>query len=311
MTADSTPLPGGGAPPGQTFADISRTARLLGLFVAPTTLLTALLFYFGWAHVYWFFDHFGVDATTLPFSTRDYVMRSVDALFVPVVVVAVVVVASMWTIGLLPPRYRRLPNRAAVTVTVAGIALGLVINGLLRMVGVVWPPNSGLCVAPTCVVVGVLLLWYLSSSRRRRGMGESRSEGVVVAEWAMIFVLVGISLFWIATDYSVAVGQTRARQAEAQLATRPGVIIYSERDLQLMGPGVTETVCSTVDDVVPAYLLRYDGLVLLTQVADQYVLLARRWNSGDGTAVILPRAGIGGVRFEFAEDPERAVAPFC
>ena len=42
--------------------EISRLAKILGNVVAPTTALTALLFYFGWSHAYWFFDYFGVNS---------------------------------------------------------------------------------------------------------------------------------------------------------------------------------------------------------------------------------------------------------
>lgn len=47
------------------FDGFGKVAKSVGQFVAPTTMVTAVLFYFGWAHVYWFFDYFGVDSTTL------------------------------------------------------------------------------------------------------------------------------------------------------------------------------------------------------------------------------------------------------
>jgi Zn-dependent protease with chaperone function len=45
--------------------------RIVGSIVAPTTLLTALLFYFGWSFAYWFFAYFGVDSTVLGLTTQD------------------------------------------------------------------------------------------------------------------------------------------------------------------------------------------------------------------------------------------------
>jgi hypothetical protein len=41
------------------------------------------------SHAYFFFRYFGVNSTVLGFSTVDYLMRSVDALFVPVTATAV------------------------------------------------------------------------------------------------------------------------------------------------------------------------------------------------------------------------------
>src|SRR5215211_3967643 len=81
MTSPPDEAPGAASP----FAGFSRLTRILGQFVAPTTVLTALLFYFGFAHLYWFFYYFGVDSSVLGPSTRDYVMRSVDALWIPLI----------------------------------------------------------------------------------------------------------------------------------------------------------------------------------------------------------------------------------
>ncbi|MFI7442746.1 hypothetical protein [Nonomuraea indica] len=50
--------------------------RILGAIVAPTTVLTAILFYFGWSRAYWFHDYFGVDATLLGLTTQDYLQLS-------------------------------------------------------------------------------------------------------------------------------------------------------------------------------------------------------------------------------------------
>src|SRR5215472_13847652 len=71
-------------------------AKILGAVVAPTTLLAALLYYFGWSHAYWFCNYFGVNSTVLGFTTTDYLMRSVDALFVPMTVAASAALLAVW-----------------------------------------------------------------------------------------------------------------------------------------------------------------------------------------------------------------------
>jgi hypothetical protein len=52
-----------------------------GLVVAPVTLLTALLFYFGWASSNSLWTYFGVDQSVLGFSARDYILRAIRPLF--------------------------------------------------------------------------------------------------------------------------------------------------------------------------------------------------------------------------------------
>jgi hypothetical protein len=98
------------AEPASPFTGFSRLTRILGQFVAPTTLVTALLFYFGWAHVYFFFDYFGIDSSVLGASTSDYVMRRVDALFIPVITFGAVGLGLMWGYVALPERVRRGPT---------------------------------------------------------------------------------------------------------------------------------------------------------------------------------------------------------
>ena len=58
-------------------------------FVAPATFLTAVLFYYGYVSSRSQFLYFGVDVDTLGLSTQDYVMRSPQALLVPVLLVPV------------------------------------------------------------------------------------------------------------------------------------------------------------------------------------------------------------------------------
>ena len=296
------------------FAGFSRLVRILGQLVAPTTLLAALLFYFGWAHVYWFFDYFGVDSSVLAPSTREYVMRSVDSLFIPLIAVAIVGLALMWGYIALPARVRHGPRTRRQIIQLAAVGILLLLNGLSRLV-IITPLNRGLCVAPICITGGVGLLWYLTLLRRSRLQEQNpisrRSDASVLCEWAVMFVLIAMSLFWIATDYSVAVGQTRARQSAAEVPHRPGVILFSEKDLRLDGSQVRETFCTSGPNSESAYRFRYDGLVLLVTIGNQYVLLPRTWERGVGTAIVLPKDGIGATRFEFATTDDYRPAPTC
>lgn len=292
------------------FAGFSRLVRILGQFVAPTTLLTALLFYFGWAHVYWFFDYFGVDSSVLGPSTQDYVMRSVDALFIPLIAIAVVGLALMWGYIALPERARRGPSARWQLIALTVVAILLLLNGLSALMFKT-PLNRGLCVAPICVIVGVILLWYLILLRRNRIQQTRRSDAAILSEWAVMFVLVAMSLFWIATDYSVAVGQTRARQAAAQLPYRPEVILFSDKDLHLDRAQVQQTVCTTAPGAESAYHFRYHGLVLLIEIGGRYVLVPADWERGQDTAMVLPKDAGGAMRLEFATSDNYQPSPTC
>ncbi|CAM5436908.1 hypothetical protein GCM10010329_52280 [Streptomyces spiroverticillatus] len=126
-----------------------------------------------------------------------------------------------------------------------------------------------------------------------------RPEWTAMAEWAVIFLLVGLSLMWAATDYAGAVGRGRAEQLVARLPDSTTAVVHSTRSLALSVPGVREIRCA---DATSGYPYRYEGLALVIQSANQYVLLPLDWTATTGVAVLLPRSD--SVRLEFV--PYRA-----
>ena len=228
----------------------------------------------------------------LGLSTTDYLMRSLDGLFVPVTVVA--------TIGLLllcfrvlrqsrlqPAVRARLVRMEAWVIPIVGVALTL--NGLSRLFWKTWL-NTALAVAPLSLAAGVLFLVWAVHRRRIESTAHAgtvaRQPWVSVLEWAAVFLLVGLSLFWVANDYSAAVGRGRAHEFVTELSSQPSVILYSELSLSLDAPGVREIQCA---DQEAAYRFRYDGLKLVLQSDNQYVLLPAAWTSDSGVAILMPR----------------------
>jgi hypothetical protein len=362
---------------------LPQVTRFLGSVVAPTTLLTALLFYFGWLHAYWFFRSLGVHSTVLELSTRDYVQRSVDGLFVPIVVMAAVAVPALWgharlqrrmqevrpphwlptllaalgTLGLvltvsglwrsvstgrqlvtltgvmarlarletmiavigrvalvasavslifqaLPAYHRRSPRQRRLVAATA-VAGAVVAGGSLAARYAAWaalpagdsrrPPAGATAIG---LAIGVGLLVYVVHIHRAASPGRYGTAPpclwVAVAEWAIVFALVAVSLFWAAGDYSAAVGRERAAQLVGQLDDYPEAVIFSQRSLSLTAPGVTQRRC---DEAGSAYPVRYDGLRLIWQSGGQYLLLTPEWDRQTGSAVLLPRSDT--IRLEF------------
>ena len=66
----------------------TRVFKIVGAIVAPTTLLTGLMFYFGRLHITGMFRYLGVNFTVLDLTFQDYLIRSADGLFVPLAVAA-------------------------------------------------------------------------------------------------------------------------------------------------------------------------------------------------------------------------------
>jgi hypothetical protein len=273
--------------------------------VAPTTLLTSVLFYFGWGHAYNFFDYFGVNSTVLGLTTQDYLMRSLDGLFVPMTVVACAALLVLWGHGLLrarlaagsPPQVLR-----SLVPVMAIVGLALVVGGLwtvFRVEQTLLDPYLYGTASPICLALGVLLLTYAvhlwrSLSAGDTALGEARPAWTAVAEWGGVFILVGLSLFWAAGNYAIAVGTGRATEQVAGLPRQSSTVVYSHQSLSLNAPGVREVRCR---DPEAFYRFRYEGLKLILQSGDQYVFLPAAWSRANGVAIVLPRSD--SLRLEF------------
>ena len=57
--------------------------RLVEVIIVQSTILTGLLFYFGWAQASANLGHFGVDVSILQLSVTDFLLRSVPVFVVP------------------------------------------------------------------------------------------------------------------------------------------------------------------------------------------------------------------------------------
>src|ERR687891_1139456 len=77
----------------------SSVSEVITTFVAPTTLVGALVFYFGWTRTRAWWLYFGIDPSVLGFSNQDYVLRSVNALFPALLVVAIAAAAVALGVG--------------------------------------------------------------------------------------------------------------------------------------------------------------------------------------------------------------------
>ena len=280
---------------------LERAVQLATAIVAPTTVLTALLFYYGWVRTNALFQYFGVDATVLGFTTQDYLLRSSEALYVPFGTLLVVGLAGLWVHGSttrwLAARRLRMLRATAVVLGVVGLALFA-----RGVAGVVVPRLSAndFLVTPVCLglgaVVGAYGRWLWLRQRALEGHDDAvppRWHGVV--SLVLVALLVVLSMFWATSNYARAYGRGRAVAYARQLAVRPGVVVYSADRLFLHGPGVQELALPPEEH--SSYRYRYSGLRLLTESRGRLFLLPAGWTTTDGAAIVL--AGDDKLRVEF------------
>ncbi|WP_410597536.1 hypothetical protein [Amycolatopsis sp. lyj-23] len=280
----------------------SKAVRLLGSVIAPTTVLTGLLFFFGRQHANWLLDYFGVPLSTMGLTAQDYLVRSADGLFAPIAVVLAAVLVLLWVYRFLRARlaetaWQRL-LRAATPVAVVGGLAGVVVAG----VGVVHPEAFATSYAVPGAGLSLGVLFLVAASRMPASRTpRPRPAAFATVELPAAFVLVSVGLFWAVADYSASVGVGRAIEIEGTLAVPPETVLYSAKSLNLTAPGVRETTCRNPDS---AYHYRYTGLKLILQSGGQYFLLPVQWHKADGTAVVLPRTDALRLEFTPATDPD-------
>lgn len=272
----------------------SRALKVFSSILAPTTVLTALLFYFGVQHANAFCGWFGVHYSVLGLSVADYLIRASDGMTVPITVVAATGLAVLWTYRLLesrlsPKMWQTLLRRAVPVLTAAGALLvGLGLTGLAEPALLYrFPGLPGLCIA-----AGFVCFPFADRLHQVR-TGRRGSPIAAVVQWTFTFVLVTIGSFWAVTDYSAAVGELRAYEYQLALPTTADTVVFSGKDLGVRARGVRMTPCAPDAE----YRFRYDGLVLVLQSGGTSLLLPREWNQQDGMAILLPSSG---VRLEFA-----------
>lgn len=251
--------------------------------VAPATLLTGIAFYFGWARVQAFDAYFGLDPSTVGYSTRDYVLNSLNALFLPVVVVLVTLLAlalahayvgQVHRTGRRPATLRRLSELG-----LAGGALLLVVGGF----GVFGTFHLPYLISTLFPAAGVLLIAHAVELRARlRGDPPLSTAGRV-----LVGLFVAVCLFWAAGLYARTVGRDEAARLARHLDELPGVTLVSSSSLALPGGGGGTGVPSHT----------YGRLRLLAAANGTLFLLPDNWKPGSGVLFSVPQTAAAELAF--------------
>jgi hypothetical protein len=261
----------------------AQVVEIIGLVVPPAALLTGLMFYFGWVRTREYWRFFGVEASVLELSVQDYLLRGIDAVHLPLVLIIASWAALTWA------------SRASWTFTplerfrwsigwVAGLVgtlLVLIGAVLAARDGAVWSRATSYMLAAG--IVAIILGGILRRHIHNGGAGNSRKVGtlppITVVAAAMLVML---TLFWVFADYAGTVGRRQAERRAQGLENYPQVVLYSNQDLSIDAPGVR--VERRPSD--RAYPFRYAGLALLLSANDQYILIPKSWRPGSPSFIV-------------------------
>ncbi|MEU8546232.1 hypothetical protein AB0C81_04350 [Streptomyces roseoverticillatus] len=256
-------------------------------FVAPTTVLTGLLLYFGFAYTDALYEYFGVDAATLGFSTRDYLLRSAGALYMPVGITLGIgllgALGYLCVTALISSRPGLVP--LLTWVSVALIVVGFILFTLGMLGGLaVW--RAGALDTPLLLGGGLMLVLYgrvlhLKCAGRPYPFAREMTALVLIA------ALVALSSFWAVSAYAQEHGRSDARYLARNLRLRPEVVVDTAERLYFGHTNVQET---QLPDGGPGqhFKFRYHGLRLLAQSNSRMFIIPEGWNARRGSVMILP-----------------------
>jgi hypothetical protein len=277
----------------------SSVSEVITTFVAPTTLVGALVFYFGWTRTRAWWLYFGVDPSVLGFSSQDYVLRSVNALFPALLVAAIAAAAAAWAVrrtdrlvadiasGRAGPNAPRVLARVRPIVGTLGAAFLAI--GVLALF---WGVLQFQVLSALALGVGAMLLALAARLRSGREAEPARSTWETAALWVILI----LSAFWAMNDFALITGRGAARFTGNNLNLRPAVTIFSTERLGLEGPGVDDGALAAGE----RYRFRYTGLRMLLRTGGSYVLAPDGWERGGTVFVVDDEPSL---RFEFSFPP--------
>ncbi|WP_284741453.1 hypothetical protein [Amycolatopsis sp. RTGN1] len=264
--------------------------------IPPLTLLSTLLFYFGYVSARSQYEYFGVDVDTVGLGTQDYIMRSPQPLLTPLLVFAA---AGAGAVVVHAAVRRR--TRAATRLGRAGQVTGLAAlsAGLLLLAGYPFLRDWRLygLVTPLLIAAGSTLFRYGSFVRRlTREPPDPDPTPLRRVSTALGYVVIAVSAFWLTATVAQWSGRGLAMYEASRLDKLPSVILDTKESLFLRSPGVQETKLPVSDGQTFHY--RYRNLRLLIHGKDRMFLVADRWSAGSAT-VVVPLDGSVRVQFQF------------
>ena len=270
----------------------SSWVRLLAAVGSPIALVSALLFYFGWVRTRFQARILGYDPAILDLSLQDYLLKSINVLFLPLValVIGVLVMEQghrrLITVAGRNPRVHRIAVRSG-RLLVLSWPLWIAAAAILLHL-----PATYLIAIPASLTAGTLLAIYGHTLARQLD-GVDAWPPVTTG---LVYILLAFAVFWDTERVARATGEAFARDILAAPQQLVPVTIFSEKPLELARPGVQEIPLRSSS----AYTICYRGLRLVEGDDDRFVLVGER-----GGRIVLLRS-LDGVRLEFgwATDPD-------
>jgi hypothetical protein len=288
----------------------SPARSIVGLVVANTSLIAAILIYMGWSYDNALYERFHLNPLDLGFGPQEYALRSLSLFSSAIVIVAVllIVVMSVRTWGepgvirdALLRACRALlsattevadddaghpaagaerapaegPDRVAAENQAGEAPIGSMAARTLTVVGGVAVTAAGLALywIATRVNVSTFLVLALLGGGPLLLTWSARANQRGRVPYALALVIAAVCALWAASVYAEQKGAEAAQSVINNLPTSGAVVIYSTQRLALSGGDVTVTPLTKSSP----YRYEYLGLRLLLMQSGTYYLLPKLW----------------------------------
>jgi hypothetical protein len=279
----AAPEPQEGPPPWERLMQVTQ-------ILAPTTLVTALMIYYGYVATYTRFGYFGIALEAMDLTVQELILYGTETMWVPLATLLLLVLAfagihAMHLRLIDSGRWPR-PVRAAGVVMMAG-GLALLIRAV---VGVVVPEvarDETAGVTPLSLSLGALLIAYGGYVVMRTW---SRPRWVTVLAVLTTLGLVMSGAVWATNSFASAFGRGLGITLSRNLTQYPEAVIDTTERLKLLtAPEKMQRLPAAKGE---KFKYRYRGMRLLTEAGGRLFLVPEKWTRSSGTLVLSYNADI-------------------
>lgn len=280
---------------------VNRWVGIVGLFIAPTTVITSVCYFFGYISTRKYLSYFGIDSNAVGYTNSDYVLKSISVLYAPILVLVVGAAATLWGVAYVrrsaqQQRGTRIVRAAGWTAIVVGAALTLrgvvgVIRPSLELIHNALLTPLALGVGPVALVIGFWLLSTVRTPTAPEPFTNARRVSLVAAGAVIV-----MALLWLTHIFATAYGESEAKATASELWSKEtGVTLYTNARLGAPTNLIVESVLQPTNSPnvgTPAApgstgTFRYLCLRALVVRGDRWVVVPARWTPEFGYAVIV------------------------
>ena len=241
----------------------------------------------GWVRSHATLGYFGIDPRMLGYTTQDYVLRSLNSTFAPLIIgtLAGLSLVKLHEV-LVEPRISRSSGTWTVRVLRIGLLVGAALAALVcaRLASpTMFVVPRGLML-PAALVLSLGLLTYCPYLLSRVRPGPTASTDEYRRFRALAILGLGfIAVLWLLAVYAQETGVARAEDIAGRLRRDPAVTVYSEFPLAVNGLGIRMARFGADDH---KYRYVYTGLRLLESGDGTIVLVSPSWRKGEKIYVL-------------------------